>query len=127
VAGSEDGDIIFWDSTTKEMVSRVSGHDGVVCWVDTSPKKPGYLISAGLDGTVRIWMDEPENGHENGINGLKLEPNDDLDEVMLNGVEEHGARFDDTPKERSVNGTGSPGGSGSADGSRYQSVDRMED
>lgn len=92
-------------------------------------KKPGYLVSAGMDGSVRVWMDEPEdsNGHQNGINGLKIEPNDDLDKVMLNGVEEHGARFDDTPRERSVNGTRSPGGSGSREGSRYRSVDRMED
>lgn len=101
------------------MVLRVSGHDGVVSWVDTCAKKPGCLISGGLDGTVRIWMDEPEEDNEEGVNGLKLEPNDDdMDDVMRDGDEENGARFDDTPRERSSSHTGEQ---------RYRSVDRMED
>lgn len=100
------------------MVSRVRGHDGVVSWVDTCAMKPGCLISGGLDGTVKIWMDEPEDDHEEGMNGLKLEPNDDMDEVMRNDDAENGDRFDDTPRERSSSRTGEQ---------RYRSVDRMED
>jgi COMPASS component SWD3 len=56
VSGSEDGEIIFWDVRTKEVVQRVNGHDGVVCWVDTFPPS-GTIVSGGLDGTVRIWVD----------------------------------------------------------------------
>ena len=112
---------MFWDARTKELVSKIRGHDGVVCWVDTCAKIPGSLVSAGLDGTVRIWMDEPEDEHEDGLNGLKLEPNDDMDEVMRNGDDEQSARFDDTPRERSLSHGGSVGGT------RYRSEDRMED
>jgi COMPASS component SWD3 len=73
VSGSEDGDIVFWDVTTKEVVQRAKGHKGVVSWVDTHPTN-GSIISGGLDGTVRLWVDtsEQENGVD-GVDGLHLE------------------------------------------------------
>jgi len=46
---------------TKNIVQRVTGHEGVVLWVDTSPN--GALVSGGLDGTVRIWVDTNEPEH----------------------------------------------------------------
>ncbi|RFU31308.1 hypothetical protein B7463_g5038, partial [Scytalidium lignicola] len=64
VSGSEDGDIFFWDAKTKEVIQRVSGHEGVVCWVDTSPGPGGTVVSGGLDGTVRVWVDVPEEDQQ---------------------------------------------------------------
>lgn len=77
VSGSEEGDILFWDVQNKNVIQRVTGHDGVVCWVDTCPGASGTIASGGLDGTVRIWVDVPD---EDGIDRLKLE-----DEVGENG------------------------------------------
>lgn len=62
-SGSENGEIIFWDVKTKNIVQRVTGHEGVVLWVDTSPGPSGILVSGGLDGTVRIWVDTNEPEH----------------------------------------------------------------
>lgn len=73
VSGSEDGDVLFWDVSTKEIVQRSKGHDGAVCWVDTCPGSGGPIVSGGLDGTVRIWVhvDEDE-GDVNGFRNLKV-------------------------------------------------------
>lgn len=63
-SGSEDGDILFWDVSTKELIQKVQGHEGVVCWVDTAPGSKGAVVSAGLDGTVRIWVDVGDQGED---------------------------------------------------------------
>ncbi|PMD18079.1 prolyl oligopeptidase-like protein [Hyaloscypha hepaticicola] len=73
VSGSEDGDMVFWDVKTKDMVQKVSGHEGVVLWVDTCPGVSGKVVSGGLDGTVRIWVDVNEDQESNGVNGVKAE------------------------------------------------------
>ncbi|KAL5320452.1 hypothetical protein ACEPPN_011257 [Leptodophora sp. 'Broadleaf-Isolate-01'] len=96
VSGSEDGNLVFWDVKTKDVVQKVSGHEGVVCWVDTSPQPNGPVVSGGLDGTVRIWVDVNEDDEEiGGVNGLKLEPEDGSENVKM----ENGAGFDDTPRD----------------------------
>lgn len=88
MSGSEDGEILFWDFRSKEIVQRVSGHEGVVCWVDTAPGPGGLVASGGMDGTVRIWVDVDEyyDGAE-GVNGLKLEQEgslrDEEDDVAM--------------------------------------------
>ncbi|CZT47207.1 related to S.pombe beta-transducin [Rhynchosporium secalis] len=106
VSGSEDGNLVFWDVKTKHVVQKVSGHEGVVCWVDTSPQPNGPVVSGGLDGTVRIWVDVNEDDVEIGrVKGLKIEPEDTLDDVTM----ENGSNFDDTLRnDASVDG-GSPG------------------
>jgi COMPASS component SWD3 len=110
VSGSEDGDVVFWDVKSKEMIQKASGHEGVVCWADTCPGTVGKVASGGLDGTVRIWVDvnEDEEG-SGGINGLKLE---EEDESMADVKVENGAqRFDDdTPRDddASMDGTRTP-------------------
>jgi COMPASS component SWD3 len=83
VSGSEDGDILFWDAQNKNVVQRVSGHEGVVLWVDTCPGTTGMIASGGLDGTVRVWVDT-EN--EETIGALKLE-----DDTLENGYAHHGS------------------------------------
>ena len=95
VSGSEDGNLVFWDVKTKDVVQKVGGHEGVVCWVDTSPQPNGPVVSGGLDGTVRIWVDVNGDDDEvGGVNGLKLEPEDGENVKMGNG-----AGFDDTPRD----------------------------
>ena len=75
VSGSEDGNLVFWDVRTKDMVQKVSGHEGVVLWVDTSPGVGGKVVSGGLDGTVRIWVDVNEDEEDlEGANGVKRNP-----------------------------------------------------
>jgi COMPASS component SWD3 len=114
-SGSEDGDILFWDVRNKEVVQRISGHEGVVCWVDTCPGPSGTIVSGGLDGTVRIWVDvnEDEEG-VGGLNGLKIEQ-ENGDDVDMDGVKvEPGdgdgvPGYDDTPRDdMSVIGEGIP-------------------
>lgn len=103
VSGSEDGDIVFWDVRNKEVVQKVSGHEGVVCWVDTCPGASGTIVSGGLDGTVRIWVDVNEDGEGAVTNGLKDNEHGECagyDEHMAEVKVEHGA--DDTPRETSV-------------------------
>lgn len=102
ISGSEDGYILFWNVRTKEVVQRVKAHEGVVCWVDTCSARPGTLVSAGLDGTVRIWIDNEED-YELGqaAHELKLEP-EDVDHMLMDAVAKDGKRFDDTPRENSL-------------------------
>jgi COMPASS component SWD3 len=112
VSGSEDGDIIFWDVRSKEVAQKVSGHEGVVCWVDTSPV-PGTLVSGGLDGTVRIWVDmDADDDEVGGMNGLqighasgdgdvdmvKIEPDDAYDGTRLDGSRDNRRLAGDTDK-----------------------------
>ena len=103
VSGSEDGDIFFWNARTKDVLQTVSGHEGVVSWVDTSSAKPGVVVSGSLDGTVRLWVDVNEDDeHVGTLTGLKLESGESVDDLMGEPVVENGSRFLDTPREMSV-------------------------
>jgi COMPASS component SWD3 len=101
VAGSEDGDIIFWDVRTKDIVQRASkAHEGVVCWVDTSPGNNPTVVSGGLDGTVKIWVNVAEDGEVvNGMNGVKLEQEYGVDADMVDVKIEDRDGYDDTPRD----------------------------
>lgn len=79
-------------------------------WVDTCPDQSGKLVSGGLDGTVRIWVDMNEDDyvhgsraeHENGIilpgpDGHVDEDGQDTD--MIGVKAENGSRSDDTKDE----------------------------
>lgn len=90
VSGSENGEILFWDIKSKELVQTVRGHDGVVIWVDTCPGPSGTLVSGGLDGTVRIWVDvsEDDDIHANGLTlpedgATPLDQGDESDTAQL--------------------------------------------
>ncbi|KAI1005340.1 WD repeat-containing protein 5 [Podosphaera aphanis] len=80
VSGSEDGKLYFWDVRNKEEVQQIDGHDGVVCWVDSCCRN-GMIVSGGLDGVVRIWVDINENeDNVSGLDDLKLDQFEDDDE-----------------------------------------------
>jgi COMPASS component SWD3 len=110
VSGSENGELLFWDVKSKEILQRVSGHDGVVMWVDTCPGQSGKLVSGGLDGTVRIWVDVNEDDyvhglraeHENGVNLPGHDDHDDEDDQdadMIGVKAENGSYGDDAQEE----------------------------
>lgn len=67
VAGSEDGSILIWDVCTKAIVQKLQGHDGCVLWVDSAPHPNGNIVSAGLDGTIRIWADTQLREDSTGV------------------------------------------------------------
>ncbi|KAF1983576.1 WD40 repeat-like protein [Aulographum hederae CBS 113979] len=85
-SGSEDGAIVLWDVSSKEILQRAEGHDGVVLAVDTHPTEP-WIVSGGIDRTVRVWRLEssPPGGSEKGkedivekhdvdmVDGIKME------------------------------------------------------
>ena len=54
-SGSENGSIFLWDVSSKNVLQKIEGHDGVVLGLDT---KEDLLVSGGVDGTVRLWQVE---------------------------------------------------------------------
>ncbi|KAE8442835.1 hypothetical protein EG329_002807 [Mollisiaceae sp. DMI_Dod_QoI] len=127
VSGSEDGDIVFWDVRTKDVVQRAAqAHEGVVCWVDTSPGSDAKVVSGGLDGTVKIWVNVPEDAEIGGMNGLKLEREDDNDADMVDVKIEDRDGYDDTPRDdMSMDGRRTPDRRHDRDSPR--SPDRMDE
>lgn len=62
-SGSEDGDVVVWDVTSKDILWQGQGHRDVVLAVDFGRTKAGkgLLVSGGKDRDVRIWMLEGES------------------------------------------------------------------
>ncbi|KAF3941631.1 Jouberin [Dactylella cylindrospora] len=59
-SGSEDAAIYVWDVQTKEVLQVLRGHDDVVLGVNAHPTK-NLIVSCSLDGTLKIWTDEPDD------------------------------------------------------------------
>ncbi|PSN64379.1 WD40 repeat-like protein [Corynespora cassiicola Philippines] len=53
-SGSEDGEIVLWDVSSKNVLQRLEGHSEAVLSVATHPTQE-LIASGGLDRTVRIW------------------------------------------------------------------------
>jgi COMPASS component SWD3 len=95
-------------------LQRASGHEGVVVWVDTCPGQSGMLVTGGLDGTVRIWVDVNED--DDVVDGLKIEQENgvggfdqDDGDVDMHQVEVENGGYDDTPRdEMSIDGRRTP-------------------
>jgi COMPASS component SWD3 len=69
-SASEEGDIIFWDVTSKEIVQRIKhAHDGVCFWVDVNGDT---MVSAGKDGTIKVFRNRRavKSRAEDKINGV---------------------------------------------------------
>ena len=60
LSGSETGEILVWDVKTKAVLQRVTAHEAVVLGVDTHPSRR-WMVSCGLDRTVRVWRDEDDD------------------------------------------------------------------
>jgi COMPASS component SWD3 len=92
-SGSEDGSVILWDVSSKNILQKLEGHVDAVLAVDTHPTEK-IIASAGLDRTVRIWravQDKGDGVGENGdTNGIGQESGDGpvvKDEVQMNGYD----------------------------------------
>jgi COMPASS component SWD3 len=58
-SGSEDGDVVAWDVTSKEILWRGKGHRKAVLAVDflRGEDGRGILVSGGLDRDIRAWVE----------------------------------------------------------------------
>jgi len=72
-SGSEDGEVLVWDVTSKEVLWRAKGeaaHRDAVLSLDWGRTKSGkgLLVSGGKDRDVRVWLLEEEE-HQKGAEG----------------------------------------------------------
>jgi len=94
-SGSEDGDVLVWDVTSKDFLWRGKGHRDVVLAVDYGRTKDGkgLLASGGKDRDIRIWMIDSEatdmenqarrkSGQQADDNDMDMNMTMDMDEVM---------------------------------------------
>ncbi|KAL9615212.1 MAG: hypothetical protein Q9167_000306 [Letrouitia subvulpina] len=74
VSGSEDGEMLWWDVQSKEILQKEEAHEGCVLGVDTW-EKGGLVVSCGLDKLVRIWerVDQEPEGVAGEVNGVVVE------------------------------------------------------
>lgn len=76
-SGSENGDIVIWDVSSKNVLQRIEGaHTDAVLSVDTHPTEK-LMASAGMDRTVRVWKasDPPADTTTDGYDPNVLPPN----------------------------------------------------
>ena len=82
-SGSENGEIVLWDVSSKNVLQRLDGHVEAVLAVDMHPTE-NLMVSGGLDRTVRIWKEsepppqsaaEAEPPKANGVDPNVLPPN----------------------------------------------------
>ncbi|KAI8938953.1 hypothetical protein NX059_004805 [Plenodomus lindquistii] len=84
-SGSEDGEVVIWDVSSKNILQRLEGHDGAVLSVDTHASEKA-IVSAGLDGVVRLWglnnhQETGSNGHGNGLQAAE-----DAEQEQMQGI-----------------------------------------
>ena len=63
--GSEDGKIVLWDVSSKEILQSLHGHEGAVLGVDVGGEEQ-VIVTCGIDKTVKLWKRLPmaaANGH----------------------------------------------------------------
>ncbi|KIW44655.1 uncharacterized protein PV06_03110 [Exophiala oligosperma] len=65
-SGSEDGEIVVWAVSSKEVLWRGKGHRDVVLCMDWGRTKAGkgLLVSGGKDRDVRVWTLEEDESRE---------------------------------------------------------------
>ena len=56
--GSETGQTILWDVSSKEILQVLEAHEGVVLGVDVNPEDQS-IVTCGIDKTVKVWRLQP--------------------------------------------------------------------
>lgn len=56
--GSEDGTVVLWDVSSKEILQTFGNHDGVVLGVDVNSRDQS-IVTCGVDRTIRVWQRRP--------------------------------------------------------------------
>lgn len=77
--GSEDGRIVLWDVSSKEILQEISGHDGAVLGLSFCQQTED-LVSCGSDTRIRIWRREATNDQlpeSNGVTPAAIKLEDD--------------------------------------------------
>ncbi len=70
-SASEDGDIVLWDVTSKQIVQRISkAHNGVCFWVDIHGDT---LVSAGQDCKIKVFKHKRAGRLPAAPNGIRKE------------------------------------------------------
>ncbi len=70
-SASEDGDIVLWDVTSKQIVQRISkAHNGVCFWVDIHGDT---LVSAGQDCKIKVFKHKRADPLPVAPNGIREE------------------------------------------------------
>jgi COMPASS component SWD3 len=67
-SGSEEGEVVLWDVSSKNVLQRLDGHEGAVLSVDTHPTEK-VIVSVGLDRTVRLWRPKEGREENNKVDG----------------------------------------------------------
>ncbi|OQV00788.1 WD domain-containing protein [Cladophialophora immunda] len=80
-SGSEDGDVLAWDVTSKEVLWRGKGHRDVVLAMDfgRTQEGKGLLVSGGKDRDLRIWMLEGDEADADFFAATTAADRQDLD------------------------------------------------
>ena len=98
-SGSEDGDVVAWDVSSKELLWRGEGHKDVVLSVDCGKTKDGtmrgLLVSVGKDRDIRIWVEDVDpkvlekriQQQSNETGDVKMAVADDEDEEHIRQME----------------------------------------
>ncbi|KAL9113580.1 MAG: hypothetical protein Q9227_002318 [Pyrenula ochraceoflavens] len=97
VSGSEDGSVVAWDVSSKEVLWRGEGaHEGPVMGVDVWSKEGerSWMVTCGLDKKVRVWREVGEDG--------KDEPMAEVNGLLSRGMELDGVAEDQVKVEPSV-------------------------
>jgi len=83
-SGGSDRMILVWDPRSGSQVKFLSGHEGRINVLAFSGKEPNLLVSASLDGSVRLWNvleDKMTNmlfGQQGEVYGMALSPDGNL-------------------------------------------------
>ncbi len=63
MAGSDDGNIFFWDRKSTNIVKILKGDKSIVNCLQPHPDCC-FLASSGIDHVVRLWTPQPEVNRE---------------------------------------------------------------
>ena len=79
VSGSEDGGVLVWDVSTKEVLWKVAAHRAPVLGVDfvrlRGGRGRGLMASGGMDRDVMIWVEEVDGNEAEDVAEINRQPN----------------------------------------------------